>query len=730
MKHIFLILCAVLLSIASLPAEQLEVEWSRVLVQNSTQPLPSNYANFQSFTEFPATPLDGSRQVILYAEFSSSDQAILTDPVLVVGPIDYPTNIFINGNLIYRYGVHEGRYVSTSYTSKAIPMSESILQSGKNIILLQAFPRGELNSPESLYIASYARGTRSAFYRNFFGSTLITALSTIALVIGTYFIFLFITDPDHTRYYLYFALTCILFFAAYIEITFSYGAAAELLIKQASKIGFVLSLFFFIYFLIHYTGILKTFRKIKLGISIFAALTAAIFIFVPSKAALDAVFSYVNMLYFFPFLVLGMTLILINFIKHRKFESFMLILGISFVVAAAFHDIMYIVVIPGPPYAYLTAYGFTGLILSIFIVLSLRQASLRKVSKKQATDLISSFDKQSDLIDKVTNLIADLRDSSDILDTQISNSFQIINKSSSSAQEVHSQIEDKFETLKSVLHEVTKKIELNSEQIPKVVTEQSDIVKDVSSRIQEVSNHISSLYTASQDNDSAAQELKIISENSTVNLKNSRDSIKIINDNSRYIQEVLNAIQDITERTHVLSINAAIEAVRAGEMGRGFSVVAQEIRELSGNSKEQVESSFERIQQMIGSIEDSALASEALFTDLNKITNSIAMSAKLSEEINRRLAAQQSEAKIIEQDMQKLISSTNFVSKASKETQASDQEVLQLLNELQDTFTSISKLMSEQTAETANLHAAVEHIGMEVQKNLINVELLYKAVRN
>lgn len=303
------------------------------------------------------------------------------------------------------------------------------------------------------------------------------------------------------------------------------------------------------------------------------------------------------------------------------------------------------------------------------------------------------------LLDKVRSLSDALASSSSQLSATASHFSENSQSQASSVEQISSAMEEMSAGIDNISSNADSQDNTMSDLVEQM-GEFTDTIVQIKLDIETMRRRINSI----MDSAETGNENLVLMEQSMINIGNS----------SKEITGIINIINDISDQINLLSLNAAIEAARAGDAGRGFAVVADEISKLADRTSQSVKNIENIIQVNEKEIADGKSRVQDTVDTISRITAGIKENYVSMETVAVRMDNQLYENDIINNGAFKVLSKTQEISAASKEHKTSTDEILKSVLSINEMAMAISG-----SAEDVNVNIKELYLMAESMKELV-----------
>lgn len=299
----------------------------------------------------------------------------------------------------------------------------------------------------------------------------------------------------------------------------------------------------------------------------------------------------------------------------------------------------------------------------------------RKLQVEQQDEFGALAEKVNSLTSALSSLIINIQHNASELNQNASQSAYEVGEINDSLQHQQQQIAN--------VNDITRQLADSTRDIASQSAETTDAMQQALSQGQQIDQ------IARQNSDRITHLAQQLTDTSAI--------MSRVNDEANNIGSILATIRSIAEQTNLLALNAAIEAARAGEQGRGFAVVADEVRSLAGRTQQatdEIRQMIETLQQQskhaVQAISNGKIDADSCVAQTQELANSLSVviqAMATTQDISSRVtAATETQLKLgstIDQNMQEMVEVAHVSSEKAERTLQHSDGVSSLANALQ-----------------------------------------------
>ncbi len=302
--------------------------------------------------------------------------------------------------------------------------------------------------------------------------------------------------------------------------------------------------------------------------------------------------------------------------------------------------------------------------------------------------------------DEFGKLANNLRESCHSLHAIVSDAGRLLTEMSEGNFNVNTDIEDQyvgeFESLILAMRNMNRKlnetlhnINMSSDQVAigstqlaesaqtlaEGATEQAGAIEELTATIENINESAATTAKEAKEASAKAKQAESDAEKSQADLIELTNAMQRINETSRMIQNIIGEIEDIASQTNLLSLNASIEAARAGDAGRGFGVVADQIGKLADDSAKSAVNTRELLERSLTEIENGNEITQKTVAVINNILETMKSFAESAAKSSETAISQSDMLAQVEKAIEQISEVVQSNSASAEETSATNEEL-------------------------------------------------------
>ncbi|WP_304242350.1 methyl-accepting chemotaxis protein [Gracilinema caldarium] len=675
---------------------------------NDGAPVTISVTNWHEFSLPTSLSLEGGFAWI-HTSFDFNSIPFRQPYYVVLGRIDAAYEVYLNGSFIASRGRIPAERVQFS-----LPGNQSacfllppglIKTSGQNQLLIRLFSPAHAVPLFPVEITDIAGAQFENQVVSFLNGTLYTILAVLSGFIGLYFFALWIARKSDTPnlWYSIAAISIALYFA---EIGADATLLPYILNRAFAKACLSISMAALVQFFISFLAVKVPRWFSWLLIVIPLGITITYVINSKDLAIIGDVFN--SALLFVQFCIVFIAIVTIRAIVKGNREAIPLLLGVILGVGLGTHDVIYSV-LGKKPLVWLQGLGFFCLNISLFISLTIRSsrlhADLERYSKEvhKKTEQLSNFLEQ---LEQTTHAIASLSSDIDEDAVQAARSAEAMAQGAEQIRHgADRQVQAVLDSRQAIQNFTTSLDNVNSgvQRQAEGIKYSAESVSVVADAVAEVAAHM----------EQTARSAEALQESADQGLKASRemnDSIDKIKTLSGTIVDIVKAVEDFAERTNLLAMNAAIEAAHSGAAGKGFAVIANEIKNLAGASAERAGRIRDSIKEITSRIESSVTANERMTKALEGVSESSHLTLDSIVSIRNSLSAQRSATEELRRNLADLSEAARSIREETGKQKEDERNIESQIDELLRISDSLKQAIDAIVRENSRIVQMIQQL--------------------